>query len=78
MRSKISSAASDSSSVDLNASIMYVGSLLINPTVSVSRISLLSIFNSLVVGDSVVNRLADVSLCSDVSKLNRVVFPELV
>ena len=78
IRSKIRSAASDSSSVDLNASTMYVGSLLIKPTVSVSKVSLSCIFNSLVVVDSVVKSLLEICLSSPVSELKRVVFPELV
>ena len=52
------------------------------PTVSTSStrssslpLPLLLILNDLVVVDSVVNKLLDISLCSDVSKLNNVVFP---
>ena len=78
IRSKIRSAASDSSSVDLNASTMYVGSLLIKPIVSVSKVYLSCIFNSLVVVESVVKSLLEICLSSPVSELKRVVFPELV
>ena len=44
---------------------------------SLSCFSLL-ILNVLVVVESVVNRLLDISLSSEVSKLKSVVFPELV
>ena len=64
-----------SSSVDLNASIMYAGSLLIKPTVSLSR-TLLS-FRSIarVNVDSVVKTRLSVDLVSPVSVLNSVVLP---
>jgi hypothetical protein len=62
IKSKIRSAASDSSKVDLNASIIYVGSLLINPTVSVSKTTKPSslIFSDRVVVERVVNKLPDI------------------
>jgi hypothetical protein len=58
IKSRIRSAASDSSSVDLNASIIYAGILLMKPIVSVSNTTASSSFGDLVVVYSVVNSLA--------------------
>ena len=65
----------NSSRVDLNASIKYAGSLLINPTVSVINEISLPSFNLRVVVVSVVNNSALFSFCSPVKLLNKVVFP---
>jgi hypothetical protein len=49
-----------------------------NPTVSLSKIFCPLIIKDLVVVESVVNKSSDVFLLSIVSKLKRVVLPELV
>ena len=49
-----------------------------NPTVSLSKIFCLLIIKDLVVVERVVNKFSEVFLVSIVSKLKRVVFPELV
>ena len=72
---RIISVKINSSSVDLNASIMYAGNLLIKPTVSVINEISLPSFSLLVVVVNVVNNSALFSFVSPVKLLNRVVFP---
>ena len=69
---------SNSSSVDLNASIMYAGNLLINPTVSESKNGWPLIVIRLVVVERVVNSCLLCSWNSPVILLNSVVFPDEV
>ena len=68
----------NSSRVDLNASIIYAGSLLIKPTVSEIKNGFLSIVNFLVVVVRVVKSSFPSGRFSPVSSLNMVVFPDEV
>ncbi len=69
------SVKSNSSNVDLNASIKYAGNLLMKPTVSVINEISLPSFNLRVVVVNVVNSSALFSFVSPVKLLNSVVFP---
>ena len=61
--------------VDLNASIMYAGSLFMNPTVSDNRNLISRIEMALVYVDNVVNISRPTSFDSPVNALNNVVLP---
>ncbi len=69
------SECNNSSNVDLNASIIYAGSLLINPTVSEINAVCRFIVTRLIVVESVVKSSSFSSCLSPVRKLNKVVFP---
>ena len=71
----ITSVKINSSRVDLNASIMYAGNLLIKPTVSAIKNGSSSIVILLVVVESVVKSSLLSSFDSPVNLLNNVVFP---
>src|SRR5215212_9446929 len=73
--SKITSAKFNSDSVDLNASIIYGGSLLMNPIVPVNNTFFSLITADLVYVVSVVNNCLLVSFFSFVIQLNNDVFP---
>ena len=73
--SKITFEKTSSCRVDLKASIIYAGSLLINPTVSENIILFPSTFTTLLDVDRVVNNSIPTNFDSPVKKLNRVVFP---
>lgn len=73
--SRITFEKTSSCRVDLKASIIYAGSLLINPTVSENIILFPPTFTILLDVDSVVNNSIPTNFDSPVKKLNRVVFP---
>jgi hypothetical protein len=73
--SRITFEKTSSCKVDLKASIIYAGSLLINPTVSENIILFPPTLTILLDVDSVVNNSIPTNFDSPVTKLNRVVFP---